>query len=123
MAITLQSQAIDVANDLMSIAQALVGLKQRIDQRSSEFTQLTLGTVFANLATAAVGADGSLGAADLLPNVAHVIDPRVVTTISRAISSNDLASLNTLLQAISTLLTGSAVTQQGQSPQLLAKLI
>ena len=120
---TLQTQAVQVANNLIGIAQTLYQLQDQINLNAAQFMQLTLGSVFTAMATCASNADGSLGAADAAPAAGHVIDTRVVTGLSRAVSANDLATLNTLLQSVATLLSGAAVTQQGESPQLLNKLI
>jgi hypothetical protein len=125
MAATLQTQAIQIANGLMSIAQQLASIKGSIDMLATQYTQLTLSGVFNAMHTAPVNADGSLGTADLSPVLTNPIDTRVAaqSTLTRTILATDLASLNTLVQAVSTLLAGSAVSQQGQSPQLLAKLV
>lgn len=125
MAATLSTQAIQIANAEISIGQQLSFIKTQIDQLAAQYTQLTLSTVFAAMATCISNTDGSLGTVDVSPNAAHPIDPRVAAQsgMTRAILATDLASLNTLLQAVSTLLAGSAATQQGQSPQLLAKLV
>jgi len=108
----------------MTIGQQLNSLKGSIDQIAAQYTQLTLSGVFNAMATAVVNTDGSLGTQDGSPNAAHPIDPRVPaqSALTRAILATDIASLNTLVQAVSTLLAGSAVSQQGQSPQLLAKI-
>lgn len=126
MAATLQTQTIQAINNIILAANQFSAAKALIDQVSATYTQLTLGTVIAALATTAVGADGSLGTADVSPNVAHTIDPRVYAALplplGRAISSNDVGSLLTGLQAVSLLLAGSAAAQQGQLPQILAKV-
>jgi hypothetical protein len=122
------SQAIYVANSLINIGQQLSSLEVTINNLSSQYTLLTLGTALAAMATCVVNADGTLGAADGTPTsgATHVIDTRVAAQagLSRAISAADLASLNTLLQAVAQVLSGGAPpAQQGQSPQLLAKLV
>jgi hypothetical protein len=127
MTTTLESQAIGVANTLLMTAQSLVALVNTINATSTEYTQLTLGTVFSAMATAAVNADGSLGTADATPNAAHPINPAALLTaqgltLNRAISATDLGSLLTFLQAVASLAAGNVVTQQGQAPQILAKI-
>lgn len=123
MSSTGNSQAIALANEMIALGQQLWNVQQQIQGAVQQFGQLTLATVFNAMATAAVAADGQLGAADISPNVAHVIDTRVYTQLSRVISANDLASLEGLLAAVDTLLKGGAVVQQGQAPQLLQKLV
>lgn len=122
MSSTLQSQAIAVANQLIAIGQNIYNAQQQSNQSNGVYTQLTLSTVLAALPTCAVNADGTLGAADGTPNPAHVIDTRVIAGLNRAISANDLASLSTFSGAVIALASGNTVTQQGQAPQLLAKL-
>lgn len=123
MSATLQSQAVAIANQLIGIGQQVYNVQQQINQSNGVYGQLSLSAVLAALPTCAVNADGSLGTADGSPNPAHVVDTRVVENLSRTISANDLASLSTFVAAVSLLAAGSAVTQQGQAPQLLAKLI
>lgn len=125
MAATLKSQAINIANQLISCAQTLAIVKDQIDLANAQWSALTLQGVLDAFPTAAANADGGLGGADGSPTAGHPIDVRAaeVGNLSRAISSADLASLNQLLAAVSTLLKGSAVMQQGQAPGLMAKLV
>lgn len=123
---TLQSQTIAAINNLIFAANQLTAAKRLIDQVTTTYSQLTMGSVVTALATSPVNPDGSLGTADGSPNATHVIDPRIYAStsppLSRAISSGDVASLLTGLQGVSTFLSGAAAAQQGQLPQLLAKV-
>jgi hypothetical protein len=112
---TPNSQAIELANALVDIAQRLV--------YAAQYIELTLGTTFEAMGTIGTNADGSLGEDDATPNPAHPISPRLYVEIGRLISANDIGSLMTLLQEVSKLLKGQPVAQQGQAPQLLAKLV
>jgi hypothetical protein len=125
MSASLSSQAIQIANGLITITQQLAGLKTSIDQLSAQYTSLTLGTPLAAMATTPVNADGTLGTVDGSPNVNNPIDPRVPAQagLTRAVKATDIGSALTMLQAVSTLLAGSAVTTQAQSPQILAKFV
>lgn len=125
MAATLKSQAIDIANRLISAAQTLASVKDQIDLANAQWTALTLKGVLDAFPTAAMNADGGMGASDTNPVAGHPIDVTAAGTgnLSRSISANDLTALSTLLGAVSKLLAGEAVTQQGQSPGLLAKLV
>ena len=123
MSTTLQTQALQIANTLINISQSLYQLENNINLISTQFTQLTLGNVFNAMPTTAVNADGSLGTADATPVSGHVIDTRLVPGLNRAISATDLATLNTLAQAVAQLLSGGTVpAQQGEAPQLLNKI-
>lgn len=123
MSATLQTQALQIANSLINLGQNFYQLENQINLLSTQFMQLTLGTVLGAMATTAVNTDGSLGTADPSPVSGHVIDTRVLTGLSRAISATDLATLNTLAQAIAQLLSGGTPpTQQGEAPQLLNKI-
>src|SRR5690348_2782599 len=114
MSASLQSQAISVANQLISIGQQVYNLQQQINGTNGVYIQLTLSTALAALPTCVVNTDGSLGTADGSPNAAHVIDTRIAaaSSLNRAISANDLASLNTFVAAVASLAAGSAVSQQ-----------
>lgn len=122
MSATLQSQAIQIANGLIAVGQSLAAAKAQIDALGTQYTALALGTPLGALATTVVNTDGSLATADVSPVSGHVIDTRVITAMTRAISATDIGSLLTGLQAVSTLLAGSATAQQGQMPQILAKI-
>lgn len=126
MTATLQTQTIQIIDSLVMAANLFTAAKAAIDQVSATYTQETLGTVIAALATAPLAADGSLGTSDVSPNSAHPIDYRIYASLAipltRAISANDIGSLLTGLQAVSTMLAGGAASQQGQLPQLLAKV-
>lgn len=126
MSATLQSQTIQVINNLVFAANQLIAAKALIDQVSASFTQLTMGNVLTALATAPVNADGSLGTADTSPNPAHDIDPRVFASLSvplgRPLTSGEVTSLLTGLQGVSLYLTGASAAAQGQLPQLFAKV-
>ena len=92
MAATKQSQAISLLNDLLTFAQQVTALRDFANVVNNKYTKQGASTVWAALPTAALGTDGSLGLADGTPNVARPIDTRAVTSLARAVSSNDAAS-------------------------------
>lgn len=104
-----QSQAIALANQTLQLAAQVQSLGLSVNQLVTQYNSTNAGAVWAALATAPVNTDGSLGAADGATNVAHPIDTRVVPTLNRAISSNSLTSLVTLLEAYQSFLSGAAV--------------
>lgn len=66
---------------------------EQVNQLLVEWNDAGAMTVLNALPTAPVNADGSLGVADGAPNNANPIDTRVVTTLARAISGNDLSAI------------------------------
>ena len=120
---TPNTQAIAIANQEIDIAQQLVAIMAIIDHAASQFVQLTLGTTFGAMGTLTVRPDGTIGDPDTTPNPDHPLDPGLYPEITRLVTANDIGSLNTLLQEVSKMLKGQPVSQQGQAPQLLARLV
>jgi hypothetical protein len=56
---------------------------------------------------------------DGAPNVAHPINPTLYPTMNRAISSNQIAQLKTILDGIVAYVGGSAVTTQAGARAIL----
>jgi hypothetical protein len=109
MAITPQTQAMQIANGLISAAQGLMSVYQLMLTLDAQWTDDNAATIIAAMATASQNADGSLGAADGSPNVAH---PITSPLLNRAISSNSIASIKTIMDGIVAYVNGSAVTTQ-----------
>lgn len=124
MAATLNSQTVQMANDIMGLISQLGALKSQIDSLVAQWAQLNGATQMAAMATCALNADGSLGAADASPSTAtgHVIDTRVVTSLGRATSAYNVGLAENLLSAVSSLLSGNAVAAQSGFPSILAQL-
>lgn len=120
---TPQTQAIQLANALLAVGAQTYNLQQQIAGILSQWTQVNAGAIYNAMATAPVNSDGTLGTADGSAVVTHVMDPRVYTTLNRAISSNDLTALNTLVTSLNALLTGATVSQQAGFPQMLNKVV
>jgi len=112
MTATVQSQAIQNANQIISLAQQLLGLYQAITNVNNAWNDDGSLTVVQALATAAQNTDGSLGVADATPNAAHPIDTRVAanSTLSRAVSANNIASALTQLNNIASFINGNALS-------------
>jgi hypothetical protein len=111
-AATQQSQAIQIANQLISLSQTLMSIYQGMVVLDAAWSDDGTATVIAALGTVALNADGSLGAADGAPNVAHPINPALFPVLTRALSSNQITQLKTILDAVVTLVNGSAVSAQ-----------
>jgi hypothetical protein len=120
---TQQSRAIEVANGVIAVAAQINALCTQINDLLIRFGAGNVNTVMAALPTAAQNADGSLGTADGAPNAAHPIDPRVVPTIARAISSNDFIATVAVLQDVQKFWTGSAGTSVINRVSLIAPIV
>jgi hypothetical protein len=112
MSATPQSQAIQVANQLMSLSQQLLQIYQQMLVLDAAWTDDVVATTIAAMTTTVLNADGSLGAADGAPNVAHPISLTVYPTLSRAASSNQIAQAKTIMDGIVSYVGGQAVTTQ-----------
>ncbi len=116
---TQQSQAIQVANQLMSLSQQLLSIYQQMLTLDAAWTDDAVATVVAAMATTALNADGSSGAADGTPNVAHPISLTTYPTLSRAVSSNQIAQAKTIMDGIVAYVGGQAVTTQAGARAIL----
>jgi hypothetical protein len=112
-----QDKAISQANALISLVGQFQSLRSAVNEYVNQYNSEAYNTVWNALATAAQNTDGSLGTADGTPNVAHPIDTRVVTALSRAVSANQLISAVTYFMDYQKFLTNQAVstTQRSQT--------
>lgn len=119
---TQQDQAAAVVNEMISIAATLYGIKGRIDAASSAWTNLGVANMINAFPTAPRLTSGGLGTADVSSTVANPIDTRIAVgnLLTMAISPNNLASLLTVLQGLSTGIGGGAVSANGAAVQLIA---
>ena len=106
---TNQSQSVQTSNTIISLAQSLNQLYQQIRVVNEQWGDNASANQVNAFPTCAQNVDGSLGAADSVPNVAHPIDTRVLTGLSRATSANSIASMLTVLNNIKTYVEGGAV--------------
>lgn len=119
MAATPQTQAIQTANSLIALAQQLMSIYQQMVILDAAWTDDAVAGTLAALATTALNADGSAGAADGSPNVAHPINTTTFPALSRAISSNQIGQLKTILDGIVNYVGGSAVSTQASARPIL----
>jgi hypothetical protein len=113
---TPQTQAVQVANGLIICAQQFMNLYQQMVALDAQWTDQGVATILAAMSTSAQNADGSIGTADGSPNVAH---PITSTLLSRAISSNQIGQMKTVLDGLVTYINGSAVTTQAGARAIL----
>lgn len=116
---TPQTQSIQVANGLISASQQLMNLYQQMVTLDAQWTDDGVATILAAMATTAINTDGSTGAADGSPNVAHPLNTTTYPTLSRAISSTQLGQLKTILDGVVTYVNGTAVTTQAGARAIL----
>lgn len=119
MAATPQSATIQLANNLISLAQQMINVYNAHSALQQQWTDQGIANQLNALATAALATDGSLGTADVSANVAHPIDTRVVTSLGKALSSNQLTAIKSLLDQVKSLIDGNAVTAQGGAHGIL----
>lgn len=112
MATTQLDQAISGANQLINLMGVFKGFRQQLNDFVTAQNSEGWQTIWANLATAAANSDGSLGAADGSPNVAHPIDTRVSTqtALAKSVSKTKLTNGVVFLQQLQNMLTNAAVT-------------
>lgn len=122
---TQETQVAAVANSLISLASGLYSIQQQINQVSSAWTNLSAANKLNAFPTAPLTTTGGIGTPDGTPVVSNPINTGVLpgSEINRAISANDLASLLTYLQGISSAIGGSAVSANGAAAQLVAKTL
>lgn len=106
MANTLQTTAVNMANQALALGQQLASLDDLIGAYMTAYAAVVPDTQWIAMATAAVGADGSQGAADGTPNNAH---PITVAGLNK--SRSQLISLITAFTQFRNLTGNVAVTQ------------
>jgi hypothetical protein len=120
MAATPESQAINLANDLLSVMQLLQQARNAGDDFLKKYAAINASTIWNAMATAPQNADGSLAAADGSPNTAHPIDTRVAgqTNLQTPISAANLVNGAALLQALDAFFTNAAVATSNRDAVL-----
>ena len=116
---TPQSQAISMANQIFLAGQTATTLYAQIAGIDQYWTDDGVANILNAMATAPENTDGSLGTADGSPNNNHPIDTRVYPSLNFAVSSNQIASMKTILDAIQSLLNGNVVSAQGGARAIL----
>jgi hypothetical protein len=119
MAATPQTQAIQVANTLFGLAAQLMSIYTQMEALDAAWTDNALAAVIANMGTVVQNADGSIGAADGSPNVAHPLNPATYPSLQRCLSSNQIASIKTILDNVVTYVNGSAVSATASARAIL----
>ena len=119
MSATPQTQAIQVANSLITASQQLMNLYATMVTLDQQWTDQAVANTLANMATVSLKTDGSPGTPDASPVVSNPIDTSKFPTLSRSISSNQIGQLKTILDGIVSYVGGLAVTTQPSARPIL----
>lgn len=119
MSATQNSQAIQVANQLISLSQQLMGIYQQMVILDAAWTDDAVATIIAALGTTALNADGTPGTADGSPNAAHPINLATYPTLLRAVSSTQIAQAKSIMDGIVAYVGGQAVSTQAGARAIL----
>lgn len=119
MAANQQSQAIQIANQLIGLSAQLMSIYTQMVALDAAWTDQGAAGVIAAMGTVVPNTDGSLGAADGAPNVAHPLDPAKYPSIMHSLSSNQLGQCKTILDGLVAYVNGSAVTTQAGARAIL----
>jgi hypothetical protein len=115
---TPQSQAVNLANDLLGVMTQIQAARDAADELLKKYTADNTSAIWNALPTAAQNADGSLGTADGTPNNAHPIDTRVISTLTIPLPANSLVNGVALLQALDAFFTNGAVATSNRDAVL-----
>lgn len=123
MAATPQTQAIQIANQIIAIGGQLMALYTQMVVLDQAWTDNVVGSTLNAMGTVVLNSDGSTGASDATPNNAHPLDPTKYPTLQRSLSSNQIAGLKTVLDNIVTYVNGGAVTATPGARQTLNSVV
>lgn len=111
-----QTQAIQTANQIISIATQVLALAQQMQAIDAAWNDDAVAATLAAMNTVTINADGSVGAQDGTVNNAHPISPTLYPGFSRLVSSNTIASVKTVLDNLPNwIMNGAAVTAVGNA--------
>jgi hypothetical protein len=119
---TTEAQTAAVANGIITLVAQCNGLKAQIDALATQWTNLGAANLLNAFNTAAITSTGGIGTVDGTPNVAHIINTSVApgSLLTRSISANNIASMLTYLQGVSSAIGGNAVSANGAAASLIA---
>lgn len=115
MATTQQSAAVNGLNGVFNLAQQMISLRAQVNDFILKYNDNSWSTVWSNLATAALNADGSLGTADGSPNTSHPINTGLVSGLQSDQSATNYINLVALLEAFQSFLTNQAVATSNRN--------
>jgi hypothetical protein len=109
MASTPQTQAIQNANTVMSLAAQLLGLYAAINAANANWQDDNSLIVMNAMGTAKLNSDGTIGAADTTPVSGNPLDPVKYPTLSHAVSVSSITSALTQLNNVVNYINGQAL--------------
>ena len=123
MSATPNSQAIQVMNGLIQAAQQFMQSYNQLVTLQQQWTDNNVGATLALLTTAALNADGTIGANDGSPNSAHPISPTAYPSALRAVTATQVSQAKTILDGFVTYINGQAVTTQVGAHAILNAMV
>ena len=115
MSATKQTQTVDIANQIIALAAQIRSVYDQANSLASKYTNQATVATLTGLPTAALNADGTLGAADGSPVAANPIDTRIVTGLNRAISKTKLVAAKGVLDDLVLFMNNGAVTTKDRN--------
>lgn len=110
MPLTVQSQAVGLANQVNSLAQAAIALQDQIITLQQAITNFNGGAgaaaTWAQFPTCALNADGSLGWSDTAPVNTHPLNANMLTQLTRAATPLQYNQAVTALGTVQTAING-----------------
>lgn len=103
---TPQTQALDVANNLIGLSAQLIGVYNACKAVQTQWTDDNVANMLALQATAVLNADGSVGVADGAPNVAH---PMTHPLLLRSLSQTQITQLKGIIDSFVAFVEGQAI--------------
>lgn len=110
-------------NDLIACFQVMQSVAVQQDEVSGISTlnsTTPFGNFLANMATCAMNADGTPGAADASPNESHPIDIRVYSGLPIYATATQWAQILAGALAVGSFAAGSAIAANGAMPGIIA---
>lgn len=108
-----QSQAIVVANDLLSISQNILDTYRQLKELAAIWTDDSVANVLAQLKTVAVNLDGSLATVEDVTSIqTNPISPTRYPDLSRPVSVLQLTQAKSILDGLINYVEGQAISAQ-----------
>lgn len=122
MPVTPNLQVIQESNQLVAKLQAIQAALASLANLVKQNAAVPIGNSWNNMSTAALAADGQLGAADPSTVQTDPIDTRVYSTLQYALTPQQYAQLLTAAQAFIAVSAGQAVAANGATAGVLAAI-
>jgi hypothetical protein len=114
MSATKQTQAVSMANELLSLAGQLQSILFTAQGLSQRYGNQGIQAVLNALPTRAQNADGSLGTPDVSPVAGNPINTDAVTGLNRACKASELIAVKNIMNDYITFMTNATVAAAAQ---------